>query len=67
VTDAAGNNTSLPSFSELFPGWDLPVDKEISNGDFDLSQIPHSDEEGWHIPDGYGYRILNNDKNVPEQ
>lgn len=59
VTDAAGNNTSLPSFSELFPGWDLPVDKEISNGDFDLSQIPHSDEEGWHIPHGYGYRILN--------
>lgn len=52
VTDAEGVSTELPHFSELFPGWDLPVDDSITEkaptyNDRAIGDDPNS--SSWHL------------------
>lgn len=58
LNDEQGNVIgTVPYFSELFPGWDLPVDETIANGDFDMTSIPYFDGYKWMLPDGKVIRI----------
>ena len=60
LCDEKGNVIgAAPNFSELFPGWDLPVDESIVNGDFDMTSIPYFDGYKWVLPDGEEIRMNN--------
>ena len=58
LNDEKGNVIgAAPNFSELFPGWDLPVDESIANGLIDMTSIPYFDGYKWVLPDGEEIRI----------